>query len=110
MQSHRGEHGAYHFAAGRLAIRRNRAAYAGRPRFRRARAAGGLSAGGPRARRSVRRLRFRTALEKSRQAARRQSRRHKDRQTAGVTPAPNIKTKMRAELALSDAEGPRLFA
>ena len=36
VQSHRGEHGAGDVAAGGITVRRNRAAYAGRPRFRRA--------------------------------------------------------------------------
>jgi len=52
-------------AAGRFAFRRNREAYAGRPRFRCARASRGISTGRSRARRSIRRLRLGAALEES---------------------------------------------
>ena len=65
MQSHGREYGVGNVAAGRFAVRRNRTAHAGRPRFRRTSASGRIPAGSARARRSIRRLWLRASVEES---------------------------------------------
>lgn len=82
LQSHRREHGSFDLAHLGHALRRHRAAHAGRTRLRRARAGKGLPAGGPGTRRSFWGLRIGAAIEEAEE---------------DLTPAPSPKVEEESE-------------